>query len=537
MSKFYRLLLMFVAFALFTTNLFAQLPECPLRPKPGGALINPPDIFSQNGVLSAAFTMRSSFDAEGYLHVCYNFDSSSTGRVEAPTLRVNPGDQLMLQLTNRLTYNPPAPPRGQAHRPVMAMPARGTSNDPCTGGTMVATSTNVHFHGLNIPPKCHQDEVIQTDIENTDPPFQYSVQIPKNDSPGMFWYHPHLHGFATVQVNGGAPGALIVGGMEKVKPQVSGLPERVFVIRQQFTDPNKWLGGTNQLTINYHQAIAPLGASPVITMKPGAKEFWRVANASNQAFLALQVQFGTVPQPLELIALDGIPVTNSTQVTTIQLPPAGRAEFIVQGPPSNTAASFWQSGVDTGPIGNANPPQQLATIETSANAQEPPALPPAPATPETSPQRFAGLAGLTPTAQRKLYFAEATNGSAGPTEFFIALDGQTPKVFNVDEPPSIVTKVGAVEDWTIENRTGEDHAFHIHQVHFLFLAVNGVPLKDQELRDTVIVPYWDGKSPYPSVKVRMDFRDPEIAGTFVYHCHVLDHEDGGMMEKIKVEPN
>jgi FtsP/CotA-like multicopper oxidase with cupredoxin domain len=189
-----------------------------------------------------------------------------------------------------------------------------------------------------------------------------------------------------------------------------------------------------------------------------------VANASNQVFLALQVLFGTTPQPLELIALDGIPVTNSSQVMTIELPPAGRAEFIVRGPPLNTPASFWQIGVDTGSIGNTNPPQQLAIIQTSANAQEPPSLPPAPATTESSPQRFAGLAGLTPTTHRKLYFIEATNGSAGPTGFFIALDGQTPKVFNPNEPPSIVTKVGAVEDWTIENRTGEDHAFHIRQL-------------------------------------------------------------------------
>src|SRR5580704_4764910 len=106
MTKFYRVFLVSVALALFTTNLFAQLPDCPLRPGPGGPLLNPPDVFSQNGVLTAAFTMRSSFDVDHYLHVCYNYDAP-TGRVEAPTLRVNPGDQLVLQLTDRLTYTPP----------------------------------------------------------------------------------------------------------------------------------------------------------------------------------------------------------------------------------------------------------------------------------------------------------------------------------------------------------------------------------------------------------------------------------------------
>jgi FtsP/CotA-like multicopper oxidase with cupredoxin domain len=93
-----------------------------------------------------------------------------------------------------------------------------------------------------------------------------------------------------------------------------------------------------------------------------------------------------------------------------------------------------------------------------------------------------------------------------------------------------------VEDWTIENRALETHAFHIHQIHFMMLEVNGKPVANQDLRDTIEVPYWSGTGPYPSVKVRMDFRDPTIAGTFVFHCHILLHEDLGMMHKIQVLP-
>jgi FtsP/CotA-like multicopper oxidase with cupredoxin domain len=109
-------------------------------------------------------------------------------------------------------------------------------------------------------------------------------------------------------------------------------------------------------------------------------------------------------------------------------------------------------------------------------------------------------------------------------------------VFNPALPPAIVTNVGAVEDWTIENHSSEEHAFHMHQIHFLVMEINRKALDPPVMQDTVLIPYWDGKSPYPSVKVRMDFRDPEIAGTFVYHCHVLDHEDGGMMAEIQVNP-
>ena len=95
--------------------------------------------------------------------------------------------------------------------------------------------------------------------------------------------------------------------------------------------------------------------------------------------------------------------------------------------------------------------------------------------------------------------------------------GQTPKLFTPDEPPAIVTQVGNVEDWTIENRSGEVHAFHIHQIHFLVEAINGVQQTNPDMQDTIIVPNWSGTGPYPSVTLRMDFRDPNIAGTFVYH--------------------
>ena len=103
--------------------------------------------------------------------------------------------------------------------------------------------------------------------------------------------------------------------------------------------------------------------------------------------------------------------------------------------------------------------------------------------------------------------------------------------------PNISVPLGPGEDWVVENRAQEAHAFHIHQIHFQVLERDGVPVRDPELRDTIDIPYWPGHGPYPSVKLRMDFRDPDIVGTFVYHCHILGHEDGGMMGTIEVTPN
>jgi FtsP/CotA-like multicopper oxidase with cupredoxin domain len=193
---------------------------------------------------------------------------------------------------------------------------------------------------------------------------------------------------------------------------------------------------------------------------------------------------------------------------------------------------LFNAGFDTGPIGDSNPAVLLANIVPDQQAPLQAVQIPA-STQSASRTRFVGLDKLSPTAQRKLYFSESADG----TQFFITVNGQKPRVYDPAEPPAITTRQGAVEDWTIENRSTEVHAFHLHQLHFVLREINGVPTNDSALRDTIVVPYWDGQSrTYPSVKLRIDFRDPETVGTFLYHCHILDHEDGGMMAKIKVVP-
>jgi len=143
--------------------------------------------------------------------------------------------------------------------------------------------------------------------------------------------------------------------------------------------------------------------------------------------------------------------------------------------------------------------------------------------------------------KRKLYFSERPedpNRANSPTVFMITVDGQTPAPFNPHAiHPDITVHQGDVEDWVIENRSQESHTFHIHELHFLLTKWDGVPVDEPFLRDTINVPYWNGKSKqYPSVTLRMDFRNADTVGTFVYHCHLLEHEDGGMMGTIQVLP-
>jgi FtsP/CotA-like multicopper oxidase with cupredoxin domain len=182
----------------------------------------------------------------------------------------------------------------------------------------------------------------------------------------------------------------------------------------------------------------------------------------------------------------------------------------------------------------------LAKIVASSNAPEPRSR--LQSSPEPLPAaREAWLGNMAPVRVRRLYFSEKLADPNDPTsavEFYLTVDGQEAKMFDMSsEIPNIVAQQGTVEDWIIENRSSELHAFHIHQLHFLLLDYMGRQVNEDFLRDTVNVPYFTGRSlAYPSVRLRMDFRDPNIVGTFVYHCHLLEHEDKGMMGSIRVEP-
>jgi FtsP/CotA-like multicopper oxidase with cupredoxin domain len=210
---------------------------CP-RPQTGSVIREPRDLRSQNGVLQVELTIHSYVEPGGSTRYCYLTPEGD----EAPNLRVNPGDLVVLKLKNQMTDSSSSPPAGATTSqgsPQHTHAAAAAKSDPCTSGAMTATSTNLHFHGLTIPPVCHQDEVMQTSIGPDDSPFEYRFRIPEDEPPGLYWYHPHIHGFTKRQVLGGASGALIVEGIERANKTVAGLPERVLIVRDQdLINPN-----------------------------------------------------------------------------------------------------------------------------------------------------------------------------------------------------------------------------------------------------------------------------------------------------------
>jgi FtsP/CotA-like multicopper oxidase with cupredoxin domain len=553
------------------------------RPEPGSAVPDPKELRSRNGVLQVDLAIRNQKLPDGSTRYCY---LTPDGEL-SPTLRLKPGELLILHFKNKLTDLGSAGSiadhaHDQPETPLEALVGASPKRpDPCTSGAVTPVVTNLHFHGLTVPPTCHQDDVVTTSIRPDDPPFEYRLRIPDDQPPGLYWYHPQIPGSSRIQVLGGASGAIIVEGIEQANPELAGLPERVLVIRDQDllnpyaapsssepavpknqidTDGDSTNSGNGfgkpakDLSVNFVPVPYPDYPSAKITMKPGERQLWRVVNASAITYLDLAVLFGRTPQMLGVVAIDGVPIRFNgspapavVRVNHIGVPPGARAEVIVQSPPLGAPALLVTRAVDTGLAGENDPNRTLASIVATADAPELQAtLPvnPVPLPPAALP--FVGNAA--PVRVRKFFFfdqridsdffASDPTNLKGPRNFFMTVDGKTPVRFDPrSDVPEIVVKQGDVEDWIIENRSMELHDFHIHQIHFQLREWSGLQVNEPFLRDTVNVPSYNGRSlGYPRIRLRMDFRAPNIVGTFVYHCQLLDHEDGGLMGRIRVEP-
>lgn len=512
--------------------------SCPRFPA-GSVVRNPPALFSHNGYLSVRFSYQTRMDADG--RTLFSFMTSDG--LENPTLYVHPGDHLIVTITNNT-------PATSVEGPVPA--------PNCGGTVMTHSSVNLHFHGTNTSPSCGQDEVIHTVI-NSGETFQYNLTFPLDEPPGLYWYHPHAHGLTEAALQGGASGAIIVQGIQRFQPEVANLRQRIFLIRDQNVAGNPTPGGkipSWDLTLNFVPISYPAEIPSILRMHPGDKELWRVANASADSLVDLQVLFDGVPQTVQIVGLDGVPVdsqdgetgsggsTKHLDATHILLPTAARAEFIVSAPASTVkVAELITRKVQTGPDGDSDTRRTLVSIQTDKTSEstENDSVVPAQSEPDWK-TRFQGLATAPVTNHRHLHFSENNPKSL----FYITVDGAKNTLYNPANPPAIVTTQGSVEDWTVENRTLENHEFHLHQTHFLVLSqdnfeVNGTEADrsiEGQYLDMIQVPYWDGNPnhPYPKVTVRVDFRGPDI-GDFVYHCHIAEHEDGGMMAIIRVVPS
>lgn len=485
----------------------ASMPSVAGNPS---SLVVIPEVESVNGV--AALSLIAQFDSAGRPAFFYQ------GSEVAPTIRVHPGDTIELTYVNHLPQY-------------------------CSPG--IESDTNLHFHGLTTAPVQPGDEVITT---NATPgsTYTYTVRIDADQPPGLYWYHPHPHGLTNWEVGNGMAGAIVVEGIADEVPSTAGLRERVIVLRALPNDSSvagsellpaqakmKRLAGMRSTADDAcsntpesdHTVTINGQTTAAIGIQPGERQLWRILNASGARTFDLAIPGAQ----LQLVGEDGVPLTDYAggpqwqNVSDVVIPPAGRAEIVVTGPaqPEPIVSNCY----DSGPAGDPDPQIVLgSTVNdngTSATA------------------RVAKPMGLrmkqayrvpppAPVAERLLHFQEDLTG----THFFI--NGAT---YDPSAAPMYTVMAGTTEEWTLENDTDEIHDFHIHQVHFIVESINGVPNPLPHWVDTINIPAQQhGAQGYQvtpsSVKVLVDFRDPVIRGTFLFHCHLTEHEDGGMMAKI-----
>jgi FtsP/CotA-like multicopper oxidase with cupredoxin domain len=259
---------------------------------------------------------------------------------------------------------------------------------------------------------------------------------------------------------------------------------------------------------------------PKIAIASGEKQFWRIVNASPDLYADLEVD----SESMTVVAFDGMPLTyhdhnrHPEKLHHVVLAPAGRAEVIVEGPKRGGTGSLRTLCVNTGADGDPNPSMVLADLDTNAKESAP--------TPSVEAAPYAkAIYRPLPNRMRDQLERRALDFKVKFTEdkkgFYI-----NGRKFAPDDEPMTRVKVGTYAHWRVTNATNEIHPFHIHQVHFLVYERAGTLLHRPEWMDTVNL------APNESLDLLMDFTDPVIRGVSVFHCHLLRHEDKGMMAKI-----
>lgn len=362
---------------------------------------------------------------------------------------------------------------------------------------------NMHTHGFHVTPQGNSDNIFLHIPPGESLDYEYN--LPANHPAGVYWYHPHCHGNTADQTTAGISGAIIIrGGLDNIDG-IAGLTDRLLYIQGSQFDGNGTMVPFEQQAAATRLHTINGQYQPTIAIQPGETQRWRIANACADDFLLLELQGHTMHE----IAKDGNPCKSVVPVDQVLLGPGERIEVLIQA--SSTPGSYQLRSLPWGFEYQAQPQFLLATMVVAGTALAPQPLP-------TDLIPFEDLSLEPVDNYRVTAFQEL-----GPP-LFLAIDG---KHFDIDRIDQTV-KLGALEEWLVKNESQHYHPFHIHINDFQVVAVNGQSVEADSLDDTINLP------PNSSVTIRSRFAD--FTGKFVYHCHILSHEDFGMMATVEVVP-
>lgn len=416
------------------------------------------------------------------------------GQFPPPRLEASPGDRIRIDFHNRL-------------------------DEP----------TNLHFHGLHIPPTGNADN---TFLEVAPGERQrYEFTIPENHPAGTFYYHPHHHGWVGHQVLAGLGGLFVIRGDLDEIPEVRQATEQFVILKDFAADFRDLSGG--------HMAMMSGREGEFVTVNGEVGPRWRVANGellrlrfvntSNARFYNLALD----DRPFYLIATDGGAIAQPRELSELLLSPGERADVLVRGDEGAASVNlvnrpYSRSRMGGGMMGNgggmmgrgsmgmmggreSDEAQVLATITYSGD----------PVSGRSLPQQLLPVDALPePSQSRRFVFSHGMVRGQG---MVFLING---KAFDGDRT-DVQVRLGDVEDWEIVNEGMFDHPFHIHTNPFQVISRNGQPQQHRDWKDVVLVKAGE------TVRIRTRFED--FPGRTMYHCHILDHEDQGMMGVVEMQ--
>jgi FtsP/CotA-like multicopper oxidase with cupredoxin domain len=470
-------LLAVIAFSIFLAHPAAQQHSHPPAPIPSAPAIVPvgPPVLANMSTLphTVEVTITAAPTRLSLVPDTMSAVYAYNGRIPGPLLEVHEGDKVIIHFHNHL----PEP-------------------------------TTIHWHGLHIPAASDGSPFYLVQ-----PGRQYDyIFTAQPGSAGTYWYHPHPHHSTGSQIARGLFGAMIVRAASDPLPP---LPEKLLILSDNrlspdgsidFSDPHSAQGLVDEVNGREGSVLFVNGqVMPAISIRSGEVQRWRIINASASRVYRLAIP----GQTLLHVGNDGGLFERPVERPEIVIANSERVEVLVRGtgaPGSRTtlqALPYDRYVPQTRPT-DWNVARDLLSLEYTA---EPPIAP------ITVPAQLRSIPALDPakaTRTRVIAFSQGL------------INGRTMDMNRVD----VSAKLGATEIWQIENLVGMDHPFHLHGFQFQVLDRNGVPEPFRSWKDTVNVPK------HESVRIIVRFDD--FPGKWMFHCHILDHEDHGMMGVLEV---
>ncbi|MEP6591930.1 MAG: multicopper oxidase family protein, partial [Gemmatimonadota bacterium] len=391
------------------------------------------------------------------------------GSVPGPTLDVHEGDRVTIHFRNNL-------------------PER----------------TTIHWHGLHIPAAMDGSPLTPIEPGTT---FDYSFTIPYGTA-GTYWYHPHPDERTGYQIAKGLYGAIIV--RDANDPLPASLPEKLLILSDnrfnpdgspEFSVPHTPQGIVDEVNGREGDVLFVNGqVMPTIPIHSGEVQRWRVINVSAARIYTLAIP----NQTLLHVGGDGGLFEHPVEAQALQIATSERLEFLVRGTGAPGARTMLQSL----PYDRYDPHTRPADWQVARNLLSLQYIEQPPVTPPVLPATLRHVQALDTsrvTVRRELVLSQGM------------INGRMMEMHRVDEKALL----DATEIWTVENVVAMDHPFHLHGFSFQVLDRDGVPEPFREWKDVVNVRKHEA--------VRFVVRFTDFPGMWMYHCHILDHEDHGMM--------